>query len=358
MPKVSIACRCYNHSHTLKNTITSVLNQTFSDWELIIVDDNSTDNSVDIIRSFSDSRIKLYVNDRNLGVVGNLNRCISLCTGEYIAILDADDMFAPDKLQVQVDFLDSNPEYGAVFSYVSFLTDETTNPKELEYVEKLINTPSGNRAEMLRKFFLRENFLAFPTEMFRREFAIKFPENLIAMGDCNFHIQTLMKTNIKVIEQPLTIYNMQNMDQHVSTWTSFYVHKIEGVYVYSSFCKMTDLALFCDVFSGLYEGFGIPTSRAIPYFIARILLDDPDRELFGLCLFSKIFNNDTYLQYIMKNFDFTYADFLRLRRGRDKAPVIEYKRLFGIPFIKVKYAKGCTKKYFLGIQYSVSKPKQ
>ncbi|NLJ19748.1 MAG: glycosyltransferase, partial [Bacteroidales bacterium] len=125
--KVSIVLSSYNHEKYIKKAIDSALNQTFSDFELIIWDDASSDTSWQIISSYTDPRIRAFRNEKNLGG-GNAKKAITeIAVGEYIAIHHSDDIWEPDKLEKQVAFLDANPEIGAVFSQAQII-DENGDP--------------------------------------------------------------------------------------------------------------------------------------------------------------------------------------------------------------------------------------
>ncbi len=116
MPQVSVCVPSYNHSKFIKELIESVLSQTFTDFELIICDDASTDSSVEIIKSFNDRRIRFYQNEKNLGIVETMNRCISLAQGEFINIIGSDDAMLPNNLLKKVEFLKAHPYAGIVYS--------------------------------------------------------------------------------------------------------------------------------------------------------------------------------------------------------------------------------------------------
>jgi teichuronic acid biosynthesis glycosyltransferase TuaG len=105
MPEVSIITPCYNSSKFLQQTIDSVLNQTFTDWEWLITDDKSTDNSVEIIRKVNDERIKLTVAEKNGGAGHARNLSLEKATGRFITFLDADDFWEPNFLEEMVSFM-------------------------------------------------------------------------------------------------------------------------------------------------------------------------------------------------------------------------------------------------------------
>lgn len=111
-PRVSVIMPVYNAESFLEESISSILNQTYSDFELLIGDDGSTDRSIEIIRSFKDDRIIVIRNDKNLGIPGTLNRLIEASRGAYIARQDGDDISLPERLEKQVNFLDKHPEIG------------------------------------------------------------------------------------------------------------------------------------------------------------------------------------------------------------------------------------------------------
>lgn len=113
MPKVSVIMGVYNGSKGIENAVKSILNQTFTDFEFIICDDGSTDNSFNLIKKLAleDSRIKMLTNKENLKLAGTLNRCLKVAKGEYIARMDDDDLAHPTRFEKQVEFLDENLNY-------------------------------------------------------------------------------------------------------------------------------------------------------------------------------------------------------------------------------------------------------
>jgi glycosyltransferase involved in cell wall biosynthesis len=115
--KASVFMPVYNAGEYLKVAIESILNQDFKDFEFVIVNDGSTDGSLDIIKSYSDTRIRLIDNPKNLGLIGSLNIGMEQCKGEYIVRMDQDDISLPQRLSKQISFMDENPEYGLIGSW-------------------------------------------------------------------------------------------------------------------------------------------------------------------------------------------------------------------------------------------------
>lgn len=118
LPLVSIKIASYNHGQFIGKAIQSVLDQSYTNFELIIIDDCSTDNSLDVIESFRDPRIQFIVNERNIGAASSSSRAKSLCTGKYFCSLDSDDYFHPDKVASQVTYLETNPQVGLIATHI------------------------------------------------------------------------------------------------------------------------------------------------------------------------------------------------------------------------------------------------
>lgn len=111
-PKVTVLMPVYNGEKHLSEAIDSILQQTFTDFDFLIIDDGSNDQSVSIIERYKDKRILLLRNNRNRGLVETLNKGLDIAKGQYIARMDCDDISYPERLQKQVDFMDKHPDIG------------------------------------------------------------------------------------------------------------------------------------------------------------------------------------------------------------------------------------------------------
>lgn len=129
-PRVSVVLPVYNGEKTIRGAVESLLNQTFSDFELLVCIDGTNDRSEEIVMSMGDPRIQIIKNPRNIGLSSTLNRLIfnSCRDADYIAMAEQDDWFYPDRLQAQVDFLDGHPEYGLVSGIAEFWTGDNDPP--------------------------------------------------------------------------------------------------------------------------------------------------------------------------------------------------------------------------------------
>ena len=116
-PQVTVLTSVYNGALYLKEAIESVIHQTWTDFEFLIIDDLSTDNSVQIIKSYKDSRIKFIQNEQNIGQTASLNKGLDVANGKYIARLDQDDVCLPERLKEQIYFMQNHPEISIVCSW-------------------------------------------------------------------------------------------------------------------------------------------------------------------------------------------------------------------------------------------------
>lgn len=172
MPKVSVIIPLYQAEKYVEETINSVLYQTYQDFEVIVVDDCGGDNSVNIVNDFkeADSRIILVSNQRNRGIAYSRNKALSLCRGEYIALLDDDDLMMPERLQLQVEYLDKHPEIGAVGGNAQWIDEDgnvvretidvVTDPDEVE-MYLLFRNIFNNSEMMFRKSVIDENGVCY-----------------------------------------------------------------------------------------------------------------------------------------------------------------------------------------------------
>ena len=174
-PQVSVVMSVYNSEKYLREAIDSILNQTFKNFEFIIINDGSTDRSLEIIQSYNDDRIR-FINQENTGLAKALNNGIAIARSDYIARMDADDIAYPERIQKQYKFLLNNPEYIIVGSNANIIDMEGN------FVHHS-NLPIKNE-EMKGK--LPETRFIHPSVMFRKDSfykAGKYPEYMLKAQD-------------------------------------------------------------------------------------------------------------------------------------------------------------------------------
>lgn len=155
-PLVSVLMPVYNGELYLEEAIESILNQSYTHFEFIIINDGSTDNSAQIIFSFSDSRIKYHSNESNIGLVKTLNIGIDLCKGEYVARMDQDDISYTDRLETQILHLEKNKQIGFIGSWINVIPEN-----------RMVKFPSSHEEIHAQIHF--QNPFAHPTIIFRKE---------------------------------------------------------------------------------------------------------------------------------------------------------------------------------------------
>lgn len=161
-PKISVLMPVYNAEKFLREAIDSILNQTFKDFEFLIINDGSTDSSKKIILSYKDPRIKYFENKKNIGVAKTLNKGLRLVKGKYIARMDADDISHSNRLHLQVNLLDQYPNCSLIASKVDTIDD---SGKILgTWVTDLLDTYSNDQ---IRNQLPISNCLAHPSIVFR-----------------------------------------------------------------------------------------------------------------------------------------------------------------------------------------------
>lgn len=199
---VSVIMPCYNMEHFVSDTITSVLRQTYSHWELLIVDDASTDGTVAIIKELcsNDDRIRFIVKPQHTGIADTRNQCIHMAQGRFLAFLDADDLWHPDKLESQLQFMTSK---NIGFSYTAYhCVDEYNKP-----LDKTIKT-AGN---LDHDAYLHNTIIGCSTVMVDKAIVgdVTVP-NFRTSEDAATWLNILKKGFLAyAIEQPLTSYRIR-----------------------------------------------------------------------------------------------------------------------------------------------------
>lgn len=169
-PRLTVLMSVYNGERYLREAIESILGQTFTDFELLIIDDGSTDDSVAVILGFRDPRIRLVRNDANLGLVASLNRGLEFARGAYLARMDADDISMPERLKRQVVFMDANPEVDICGSWLEAFDGR---------VKEIWSPPLGD--EEIKANLIFESVIYHPTVIMRQtvlsDLAVRYDED-------------------------------------------------------------------------------------------------------------------------------------------------------------------------------------
>jgi glycosyltransferase involved in cell wall biosynthesis len=169
-PPISVVMPAYNHADFIEESILSVLNQEFSDLELLVGDDGSSDDTVARARKIKDHRVQVFQNPVNRGAALSLSELIGRARGKYVAIINSDDAWLPGKLEKQFQFLENNPEIGACFGRARFFDRSGKDiPKAHLPFGSVFDAENRSRGAWLRHFFLRGNCICHPTILIRRD---------------------------------------------------------------------------------------------------------------------------------------------------------------------------------------------
>ncbi len=194
---ISVLMTVYNaRSDELRQAIESILNQTYENFEFIIINDASTNDTEDVILSYKDNRIKYFKNEKNLHIIASANKGLDLCKGKYIARLDADDYSAPERLERQVEYMEEHPNIGGLgTSFKRLHTNEEvhfpTEPEDVKLLTRYVMGCIRHSSSMMRRSVLLENNL-------------KYDKNCIYAEDFKFWSDMSYFADLAVLPEVLT----------------------------------------------------------------------------------------------------------------------------------------------------------
>ncbi|MCZ2442772.1 MAG: glycosyltransferase family 2 protein, partial [Flavobacteriales bacterium] len=198
-PELSVVMLVFNGEKYLRTAIESVLNQTFKNFEFIIINDGSTDQSLKIISTFEDIRIRVVNNDRNIGIPRSRNIGLHVARGRYLAWCDCDDINLPARFEKQISFLKSNPQYAVCGTWLKRFGGAK------EYMATVSDDP-----EMIKAKLLFKTSILNPTSMWDmkqiREAGLFFDESLPISEDYDYYVRLSYVAPMSNIKEPLYLY--------------------------------------------------------------------------------------------------------------------------------------------------------
>jgi len=220
-PKVTVLMPVYNSEKYLRESIESILNQTFTNFEFLIINDGSTDKSKEIINSYNDSRIRLINNKENIGITRSLNNGLSISKGEYIARMDADDISLPKRLKIQVKFMNRHPEIKISGTWAKII-----GKKNKKYIKNYSDF------EKIKTVSLFKNIVIHSSVIIRKEvlnkYHLKYNEGLKYSQDYELWIKCMRYFKITNIKKYLLLYrihqeNISHQQSEIQTKNSIYI---------------------------------------------------------------------------------------------------------------------------------------
>lgn len=225
-PNVSVVIPVYNGATTVKQTIESVLQQTYQDFEIIVINDGSQDESLAVISSIQDERIKVF-SYSNAGLSASRNRGFALACGQFIAFLDADDLWTSDKLELQLKALEQNPQAFVAYSWTDHIDENGKFLRPASYT-----SVNGNIYERL----LIGNFLACGSNALIRTQALKevggFDESLNSAEDWDMWLRLAARYEFVAVPRPQVLYRISpySMSANISKMETASLQVIERAY--------------------------------------------------------------------------------------------------------------------------------
>ena len=321
VPLVSVVVPSYNHAKHISKAIDSVLGQSFSNFELLISDDHSPDNSWEVISSFTDRRIRTFRQERNLGPVGNLVFLIRQARGKYIALLNSDDAWYPSKLGKQVVILDAQPELGACFTWADLVDGsgrEISGPEAIW--NDVFRQANRTQGEWLKHFFLKGNCICHPSMLARKEVFETlgyYNPGLRQPPDFDMWIRLVKHFPIHVIQENLVAHLRDGNNTSAVSPENSARNLTELVEIFGSFFESLSDEVFIDGFSEYFrlKDVSMTSSRleAEKFFL---LLDSafvqPSGKAAALSLFIKRCADPDFERVLRDEYMFSVFDFYRI----------------------------------------------
>lgn len=316
-PLISIVMVNYNHDDFLKESIDSVLQQTYDNWELIIVDDGSTDTSVDIVHQYVDSRIKLYEQKENMHICVATNIGLSHIKGEYVARLDSDDIWEANKLEKQLKLFQQNPDVYVCFTKLDIINEQgDVINAELPDLYSLYNTRQESRENWIKFFFFHGNSLIQSTMMMKREVVDKvggFNLAYVQAHDFDFFIRVIKQYDFSFLEEPLIGYRRtlkQNSSLNQDNNRRFYNEHMNIRY---HFFDEFDDELFVRSFQNLFVNSESRTHEELlceqAFLLCKCVRGNEVNPLWGVMKLEELLRKPSMMKLLKEKFNYSLKDY-------------------------------------------------
>lgn len=304
-PKVSVMFLSYNHEPYIQRAMDSVLNQTYQNFEIVLSDDCSTDNTRDALSVYHDDRIKLHFFEINQGATINNQYIWKYCKGEYLALINSDDVWLPEHLEKSVSYLNTHHECGAVFSWAALIDEED---KIIDPCCEVFKQPNRTQAEWVHHFFTKGNCLCHPSMVIRKNVYDEcgfYKLGFRQLPDYNMWTRLTKKFNVHIIEEvlvqhrrcnktgqntsaPIVENSIRDINESLYTLLHYFDDMPDGLFIqafqheFRNSMSKTRKELLCEKFFLMYdEKYYMYTISKLASFL--FLHDIYDREeLYGL----------------------------------------------------------------------------
>lgn len=340
-PRFSILTPSFNHEKYVGYFIESILAQSFKNFELIIVDDCSSDDNIKQIQKYQDSRITLLQHKYNQGINASLNTAFEHSKGEYLVFCASDDMLQPNALEELDKTLQNHPTK-AIYSNLLIIDG---NNKITGSASKTHLKYNGKREKFLHTIFLSHNCLlspglCVPRNIFQNMYPLQYA--ICNMQDVQIHINILMQGDILGLDKNLILYRMVGDKKSISSQdTALVREEAEIEYLLNTFLNIKDIALIEQIFSNEIQTRKIkPYNDTLPFFLGVMALQSPYkiRQIWGYHKIIDFYNKKENMELLYNKYNFTFKDYIEfsnylkqdkdMQKYRDKYK--KYKKYFKI----------------------------
>lgn len=306
---ISVLCPAYNHENFIERMIKSVINQSYEKWELIIVDDCSSDNTFQIASMYANERIKVYKNESNLGVNYTLKNALNYSSGTVLMSLASDDELINDALEKIFEIYSKKDETEATCCNLRVIDEYSKYRNDYEN-SALPLLQHKNKIELLRDSFFLENVLYNPGATFRRyvlEDVLNDCFANITYQDYVLNIKTLIKYNIEIVDDYLVNYRILTTSLSNSGQLSKQINILEDFSVLNNFLLIKDVDLLKKIFAPEIKLYNIsPHKDFIPFFLGMMATKSPhySRKIWGYQMVCNYYNKDASAVFNTYGFEF------------------------------------------------------
>jgi glycosyltransferase involved in cell wall biosynthesis len=316
MPKISVVTSAYNHGKYIGQAIESVLGQTETDFDYIICDDASTDNTASVVKTFNDPRLKLVANEHNSGSAVASLRALERATGNYIVWFSADDVLELDALAKLRTALDEDSKLLAVAGLARFIGEEGQLTGE-NWTDDGVGL---DRFQLLNKLFYQRNVFCCPAFTVRREALDTvgyFPPHFKQIGDQALWTKLLFMGDVKVLPDQIVKFRIRDnlANGSAETWETLSRFDFEISELLELFAeKIESIETLIKIFPEAADFVWPQKDALVQFFLAHIALQFPSAayKLFGLRLMHRMMADRQMAKILEDNCNFTYADFFNL----------------------------------------------
>lgn len=359
-PKVSVCMVSYNHEKFVGEAIESVLNQTYDNFEFLILEHASTDNSLNIIKKFNDKRINLTVYNKNYHSTYAANKLVNTAHGEYFSFICSDDSWEKCKLEEQVKFLNNNTDYDVVFSRINVIDDNSKKYKNFTPYDYYFNTqPNRSRFEWIRLLFdFQFNPFCCSSVMMRADTWKKYgPFDIRSRNMQDFLLWTkiLMHKNIYILDKQLT--NMRYFESQTNVTGNTISHMLivcnEALLSHDNmFSQINTIEKFKLIFPDAVQNYDKLYEDDIKFYLAKIgvFAHRWDLKSYSINMLYRLLGDEKIFERIKNRYNFTHLDLYKISESVDV-----YNYQFVMPFKKILSKKICNKitQIYYKIKYKV-----